>query len=114
MRVKRGVTKRAKHKKILKLAKGYQFGRGKLYKQAADAVLHAGQYAFAGRRAKKRNMRALWITRINAALSQTDVSYSQFIHNLKSKKIALDRKVLSEMAIAYPVEFSKLIEAVSK
>ena len=114
MRVKRGVTKRARHKKILKLAKGYQFGRGKLYKQSSDAVLHAGQYAFAGRRMKKRDMRSLWIVRINAALTDNNISYSRFIHDLKVKKINLDRKVLSELALSYPTEFSKLVEVVSK
>lgn len=107
-RVKRGVTSHKKHKKILKLTKGYKFGRSKLIKQAKEASLHAGQYAFAGRKQRKRDMRKLWIIQMNAALEQEGLSYSKFISQLKAKNILLNRKILAEIAINDPLTFKKI------
>jgi len=99
MRVKTGTVRRAKHKKTLKAAKGYRMTRNRLYKVAHEAELHAGQYAYAGRRNKKRDLRRLWIQRINAALSSKNLKYSQFIHLLEQKNIILNRKILAELAV---------------
>lgn len=112
MRVKRGVTAHRRHKRILKLAKGYRGGRSKLIKEAKTAVVHAGADAYRGRIQKKRDMRSLWITRINAALSKNGVSYNVFIKLLKDKKIDLDRKVLSQIAIDDPQVFDDLVKKV--
>ncbi|KKR78321.1 MAG: 50S ribosomal protein L20 [Candidatus Curtissbacteria bacterium GW2011_GWA1_40_9] len=112
MRVKRGVTTRARHKKILKFAKGYRGGRSKLIKEAKTAVMHAGADAYRGRKQKKRDNRALWIIRINAALAQHNVSYNKFISVLKKKNIELDRKILAQIAIEDPKSFSEIIKKV--
>lgn len=109
-RVKRGVTKRRRHKKVLKLAKGYTLGRSKLFRQAQEAVIHAGADAYRGRKEKKRQMRALWITRLSAALEPYNLSYSKFIHFLKEKNIELDRKILSEIAEADPDTFNQIVK----
>lgn len=98
-RVKRGVTARARHKKVLKAAKGYYGARSRTYRVAVQAVTKAGQYAYRDRRQKKRQFRALWIVRINAAARQHDLSYSQLINGLKKANIEIDRKVLSDLAI---------------
>lgn len=111
-RIKGGVTTRRKHKKVLKLAKGYWMTRHKQFKKAKEAILHAGEYAFAGRKNKKRDFRKLWIIRLNAATRSLGVTYSQFIAMLRSKKIALDRKVLAQIAVEYPRIFEKIIENV--
>jgi large subunit ribosomal protein L20 len=109
-RVKRGVTKRARHKKILKLAKGYR-GRAKnCFRVAIEKVEKALQYAYRDRRVKKRDFRALWIQRINAAVRQNDMIYSTFINGLKLAKIDLDRKVLSDLAVREPETFAKIVE----
>ena len=113
MRVKRGVTTHRKHKKILKLAKGYRGGRSKLIKEAKTAVVHAGADSYRGRRQKKRDMRSLWIVRINAALSKNNVSYNVFIKSLKDNKIDLDRKVLSQIALEDPQAFDDLVKKVA-
>jgi len=113
-RVKTGFTRHRRHKKILKMAKGYRMTRRRLYKVAHEAVLHAGQYAFAGRKLRKRQFRRLWITRLNIALRRLGTKYSDFIHALKVKNIKLNRKVLSEMAINQPEAFKKLVESVKK
>lgn len=113
-RVKGGPRAHAKHKKILKMAKGYRMSRSKLYKRANEAVIRAGEHAFAGRKLKKRNMRRLWITRLNGALSKYGVKYSRFISGLNKANISLNRKVLSEMAINDPKSFGKVVEAVKK
>ena len=97
-RVKRGVTAHARHKKVIKLAKGYRGARKNVYRVATQAVAKAGQYAYRDRRAKKRNFRALWIQRINAAARLHDMTYSQFINGLKKAGIDLDRKVLADIA----------------
>jgi len=112
MRVKRGVTARKRHKKLLVLAKGYRGGRSKLLKQAKEAVIHAGVDSYRSRKEKKRTFRALWITRINAALAPHQISYSQFIHKLKNKKVDLDRKILSQIAVEDPETFDQLVKKV--
>ncbi len=109
-RVKRGVTKRARHKKILKMAKGYR-GRAKnCYRIAIEKVEKALQYAYRDRRNKKRDIRALWIQRINAAVREHGLIYSKFISGLKNAQIDLDRKVLSDLAIREPETFAKIVE----
>jgi large subunit ribosomal protein L20 len=112
MRVKTGTVRRAKHKKVLKQAKGFWMTRHKRYKVAHEAVLHAGQYAYNGRRIRKRDFRKLWIVRINAALKGTDISYSRFIQLLKQKNISLNRKMLSELAIHDPSAFKSIVDSV--
>ena len=107
-RVKRGVTARARHKKVLKAAKGYYGARSRTYRVAVQAVTKAGQYAYRDRRQKKRQFRALWIVRINAAARQYDLSYSQFMYGLKKANIDIDRKVLSELAINEKVAFETI------
>lgn len=108
-RVKSGIITKKKHKKVLKLAKGYWQTRHKQFKKAKEAVLHAGAYAFAGRKKRKNDFRQLWIIRINAALNQYGIKYSQFINQLHKKKVALDRKILSQIAIDYPKVFEKIV-----
>jgi len=98
-RVKRGVTAKARHKKILDQAKGYYGARSRTYRMAKQAVIKAGQYAYRDRRQKKRQFRALWITRINAAARECGISYSRMIDGLKKAAIELDRKVLADMAV---------------
>lgn len=101
-----------KHKKILKLAKGYRGTKSRLFKVASEAVLHAGEYSFAGRKLRKRDFRRLWITRISAKLKEMGVSYSFFINGLKKKKIGLDRKILAALAIEDPKTFEKIVAKV--
>ncbi|ATG90100.1 50S ribosomal protein L20 [Methylomonas koyamae] len=98
-RVKRGVTARARHKKILKLAKGYYGARSRVYRVAKQAVIKAGQYAYRDRKQKKRQFRALWIVRINAASRQFGISYSRLINGLTKANVAIDRKVLADLAV---------------
>ena len=109
-RVKRGVTAKARHKKVLKQAKGYYGARSRTFKVAKQAVTKAGQYAYRDRRVKKRTFRALWITRINAACDAHDLSYSRFMHGLKQAGIELDRKVLADIAVRDEAAFSQLVE----
>lgn len=108
-RVKRGIQVKKTHKNILAQAKGFRHGRKNLIKQARQAVLKAGQYAYRDRRNKKRDFRGLWITQINAACRQNDISYSVFMNGLKKKNIPLDRKVLSQIARENPAEFTNLV-----
>lgn len=108
-RTKTGVVRRQGHKKVLKLAKGFRMTRNRLYKVASEAVLHAGQYAFAGRRQKKRQFRTTWIKRITAALSATSTNYSTLVKNMKSKGVILNRKVISELAIKFPKTFDAIV-----
>lgn len=98
-RVKRGVTAHARHKKVLKLAKGYYGARSRVYRVAKQAVIKAGQYAYRDRKQRKRQFRALWIARINAQARECGVTYSQLINGLKKAAIELDRKVLADMAV---------------
>lgn len=109
-RVKRGVIARAKHKKILKKARGYYGARSRVFRVAKQAVIKAAQYAYRDRRNKKREFRALWIVRINAAARQYGLSYSRFMNGLAKAGIELDRKVLAEMAVFDQVGFAKLAE----
>lgn len=111
-RIKGGVKTRSKHKKILKMALGYRMSRGGQIKKAKEAVLHAGEYAYSGRKLKKRQFRRLWITRINAALSIEGIKYSHFIRFLKVKKIELDRKILAKLAVEHPLVFKKIIQEI--
>jgi len=111
-RVKRGVTARARHKKILALAKGYRGRRKNVYRVAKQAVMKAGQYAYRDRRTRKRVFRALWIARINAGARSHGVTYSRFIAGLKKLSIDLDRKVLSDMAINDPAAFGAIVAKV--
>ena len=109
-RVKRGVVARARHKKILKQAKGYYGARSRVYRVAFQAVIKAGQYAYRDRRQKKRQFRQLWIARINAAARINGLSYSKFMYGLKLAEVDLNRKVLSDMAINDAEGFAKLAE----
>lgn len=111
-RIKRGVASHAKHKKLLQQAKGYMMTRHRLVRKAKEAVLHAGQYAYAGRKDKKGVMRRDWILHINEALKVQGLKYSTFIAKLKSAKIDLDRKVLSQLAVDYPEVFAKIVQHV--
>jgi large subunit ribosomal protein L20 len=108
MRVKTGTVRRAGHKKILRLAKGFWMTRHKRYKVARQAVMHAGQYAYNGRRIRRRDFRKLWIVRINAALKPFETSYSAFIKKLKDNKVELNRKMLSEIAVNDPATFKAI------
>ncbi len=114
MRVKRGVPARAKHNKILKAAKGMQHSRTRSYRLAKQAVIRALQYAYRDRRNKKRDLRSLWITRINAAARENGTTYGKFISDLKKSNIALDRKVLADLAVNDPKAFSDIVKSVSK
>ena len=111
-RVKRGVTARARHKKVLALAKGYRGRRKYVFRIAKQAVMKAGQYAYRDRRAKKRVFRQLWIARINAASRQLGVSYSKFMAGLKKAQIDIDRKVLADLAVNDPAAFGSIVEKV--
>jgi large subunit ribosomal protein L20 len=111
-RVKRGVTAHARHKKILKLAKGFRGRRKNVFRIAKQAVMKAGQYAYRDRRTRKRVFRRLWIARINAASRGLGVTYSVFMAGLKKAHIEIDRKVLSDMAIHDPAGFSSIVDKV--
>ncbi len=107
-RVKRGVTARARHKKVLKQARGYYGARSRVYRVAKQAVIKAGQYAYRDRRQRKRQFRALWIVRINAAARECGVSYSRFMNGLKKAAVELDRKVLADLAVYDKEAFAEL------
>lgn len=109
-RVKGGTVARARRKKVLKEAKGYFGSKHRLYKTAHEQVMHSGQYAYRDRRQNKRNFRKLWIARINAACRENEISYSKFINGLNIAGIAINRKMLSEMAISNKKEFSNLVK----
>ncbi len=109
-RVKRGVTARARHKKVLAAAKGYRGRRGNVFRVAKQAVMRAGQFAYRDRRNRKRTFRALWITRINAATREQGLSYSAFIAGLKKASIDLDRKVLADMAVHDKAGFAAIVQ----
>jgi large subunit ribosomal protein L20 len=108
-RVKNGATTKARHKKVLKQAKGYFGSKHRLYKTAKEQLMHSGQYAFRDRKQKKREFRKLWITRINAACRLNDISYSKFINGLTKNGIEVNRKMLSEIAINDPKAFTELV-----
>src|SRR5574343_1664110 len=108
-RVKRGVTARARHKKVMKAAKGYYGARSRVYRVAVQAVTKAGQYAYRDRRQKKRQFRQLWIARINAASRQNGLSYSRFIDGLKRASVEIDRKILADIAVFDKGAFAALV-----
>ena len=114
MRVKRGVPARAKHKKILKAAKGMQHYRTRSFRMAKQGVIKALVYAYRDRRTKKRDLRSLWITRINAAARENGTTYGRFIANLKSAGVELDRKVLADLAVNDPKAFAAIVKSVTK
>lgn len=109
-RVKKGMNAHKRHKKILKLAKGFRGSRSKLFKTSNQFVMKSLKNAYVGRKQKKRDFRKLWIQRINAACRMNDISYSKFMHGLKKADIEVNRKMLSEMAIADPQGFAQLVE----
>lgn len=115
-RVKTGSIRKTAHKKVLAANKGYRMTKSRLYKVAKEAFLHAGKYAYIGRRLKKRDFRTLWITRINAALKTIDLSssYSKFVGSLKTNKININRKVLAELAIKLPKAFTNIFQFTSR
>jgi len=113
-RVKRAVNARKKHKKVLKLAKGYYGGKSKLFKTANESVIRALRNAYVGRKLKKRDFRKLWIARINAAARMNDLSYSRFMNGMKLAGIDINRKMLSEIAINDPKAFAELVEVAKK
>lgn len=114
MRVKRGVTARSKHKKILGQAAGMQAARRRSFRMAKQAVIRALQYAYRDRRNKKRDLRGTWITRINAAARENNTTYGELTNNLKKSNIELDRKVLSELAATEPTVFAEVVKAATK
>lgn len=115
-RVKTGVTRRRRHKKVLSQTKGFRGTNNRLYKRAHEALLHAGQYAYIGRKLRKRDMRKLWIMRINAGLQQLDetMKYSVFINKLKQANIQIDRKMLAELAATDFAAFTEVVKLTRK
>ncbi len=113
-RVKRGVTTHARHRKVIKAAKGYYGRRKNTFRAAVQAVEKAGQYAYRDRRVRKRNFRALWIQRINAASRELGMTYGNFMHGLKLAGIDMDRKVLADIAVREPEAFKALVDAAEK
>mgnify|MGYP001160814043 FL=1 len=112
-RVKRGVVAHARHKKVLKLAKGYKGARSKVYRVAKQAVIKAGQYAYIGRKQRKRQFRSLWITKINAAARLNNMSYSQFMNQLKKADISINRKMLAELAMNNAESFTAIVNSIT-
>ncbi|NIT04385.1 50S ribosomal protein L20 [Candidatus Saccharibacteria bacterium] len=108
----KGAKTQKRHKKILKEARGYRGARHKQYRRAKEAVLHAGQYAFAGRKLRRRDLRSLWIKRINAALGKHDLTYSRFVSLLKKSGLDLSRKILAQLAVEEPAVFDDIVEKV--
>ncbi|MFC1622279.1 50S ribosomal protein L20 [Patescibacteria group bacterium] len=109
-RVRGGPSARKRHKKVIKLAKGYRGTRSKLFRRANEAVIRAGEHAFAGRKIRRRDLRRLWITRINAGLTPFDINYSRFINGLKKSNIELDRKILAELAARDSEAFEQVVQ----
>lgn len=109
VRVKKGLTKHKRHRKILAATKGYRGAKSRLVRTAKEALAHAGAYAFVGRKQKKRQKRRLWIVQINAALRAEGTSYSKFLKGLKEAKIELDRKILADLAVSDPPVFKQII-----
>jgi len=113
MRVKRGVTTHAKHKKIFRANKGYRMTKRRLIKVATEAYLHAGEYAFAGRKLRKRDFRSLWISRLSEALKIQGARYSTFINAMKKMNVQLDRKILAHLVVERPETFKAVVEKVT-
>lgn len=114
MRIKTGTVRHRKHSKLLSRTKGYRMTKNRLYKVAKEASLHADQYAYAGRRIRKRDLRKLWIIRLNAALVEQGLTYSRFIDAANKAKIKIDRKVLASLAVGHPEVFKAVISQVQK
>ena len=114
MRIKRSVNALKKRRKVMKAAKGFRGSRSSLYRVAKESVLRSRHHAFIGRKLKKRDMRSLWITRINAACRQNDISYSKFMHGLKVANVDLNRKVLADLAISDAGAFAELVKTAKK
>ena len=114
MRVKKGMTASRRHKKVLKQAKGMQHNRTRSFRLAKQAVIKALQYGYRDRRNKKRDLRSLWITRINAAARENGTTYAKLIADMKTKNIVVDRKILSELAVSEPKAFSEIVKTASK
>ena len=112
MRIKRGVTTHAKHKKLLAANKGYRMTKRRNVRVAREAYLHAGEYAFAGRKLRKRDFRRLWITRISEAVKQNGLSYSLFMHKLRAANVNLDRKTLANLLVEHPDAFAAVVDKV--
>ncbi|OGH19894.1 MAG: 50S ribosomal protein L20 [Candidatus Levybacteria bacterium RIFCSPHIGHO2_02_FULL_37_13] len=112
-RIKRGIVSRRKHKKLLKLTKGYLALKSRAVRVAKQAALHAGAYAYHGRKLKKRDFRSLWTTRISEAVKQHDMSYNVFINKLKKANIELDRKILSDLVVNDPTSFSQIVNKIN-
>jgi len=110
-RIKRGTIAHKRRKNVLKLTKGYRWGRKSKFRAAKEALLHAGKHAYAGRKGKKRDFRALWITRLSAVAKEQNTSYSKIMGELKKKGIKLNRKMLSELAIHHPKIFNEIVKA---
>lgn len=113
MRVKGGFTRKRAHKKVLARTRGFRMTRHRLYKVAREADLHARQYAFVGRKKRKRDFRRLWITRINAGLKEFNLTYSHFINLLKKAKIELDRKILADLVVSEPPIFKEIVNKIA-
>lgn len=111
MRVPTGKARRRKHKKILKATKGYRMTKSKLYKVAKEAYMHAGQYSYAHRRRRLSQIRNIWVKRLNAAAQENGIKYNELIKNLKSSKIEINKKVLSEIALHNPEVFSEIVKS---
>lgn len=114
MRTKNGIVHRNRRKRVLKAAKGFRGARHRLYRIAKTALLHAGHNGFVGRKQKKRQMRSLWILRINAAVRPHGLSYSRFVHMLSKSGVQLNRKMLADLAVVDPAAFSAVVEEVKK
>lgn len=114
MRVTRGVTSHARHKKIFRANKGYRMTKRRLIRVATESFLHAGEYAFAGRKQKKRDFKRLWIGRISSAIQAYNLNYSRFINALKEKNVTIDRKMLAILASDYPTVFDAVAKTVQK
>ena len=113
VRISGGPASKRKHKKVLDLAKGFWMSRSKQFKKAQETVLHAGQYAFAGRKLRKRDMRRLWIVQLGNAVREEGLSYSKFIAQMKAKKVMVDRKMLADLAVNHISDFKKLVSQVT-
>lgn len=113
-RIRRGVTKRRRHKKILKMTKGHQGGRHRLFRQANESMLHAYSYAFAHRRERKGDMRKLWNVKINAAARANGITYSKLIHGLKLAGVEVNRKMLADIAMRDPAAFAQIAETAKR
>jgi large subunit ribosomal protein L20 len=114
MRIKRGVTKHRKHRKVVNSAKGYRLSYSKLFKRAHEAAMHAGQYSFNHRKKRAGQFREMWITRINAALSKFDMKYNKFIQALKTNKVELNRKMLAYLALDEQKTFEEIVKFLNK